>query len=245
MRGLHLSAFALILALGLPPRVSAQAVTCKDGSSSETGRGACSHHGGVATVAATVSCRDGSVSSAGRGACSHHGGVGPAVSTRSRSSTPSRPSRDETSPVPAPSNGGEIVNCRDGTTSSAGRGACSHHGGVGTASARANRTETSPSSTPTSSGEAVTCRDGTTSSAGRGACSHHGGVEAASTHTATRAPEPKATERDIPPPPPTTRANASALCKDGTYSQSAQRSGACSHHGGVQQWLKDLPAHWW
>ncbi len=30
---------------------------------------------------------------------------------------------------------------------------------------------------------------------------------------------------------------ASALCSDGTYSFSQHRSGTCSHHGGVAQWL--------
>ena len=30
---------------------------------------------------------------------------------------------------------------------------------------------------------------------------------------------------------------ATALCRDGTYSFSAHRSGTCSHHGGVESWL--------
>jgi competence protein ComEA len=33
-------------------------------------------------------------------------------------------------------------------------------------------------------------------------------------------------------------ANATAKCKDGTYSMSQHHSGTCSHHGGVAQWLK-------
>jgi hypothetical protein len=33
-------------------------------------------------------------------------------------------------------------------------------------------------------------------------------------------------------------AGATAKCKDGTYSMSKQHSGACSHHGGVSNWLK-------
>jgi hypothetical protein len=32
-------------------------------------------------------------------------------------------------------------------------------------------------------------------------------------------------------------AGASARCRDGTYSFSRSRSGTCSHHGGVSQWL--------
>jgi len=36
-------------------------------------------------------------------------------------------------------------------------------------------------------------------------------------------------------------AGASARCKDGTYSSSQHRSGTCSGHKGVAEWLKDLP----
>jgi uncharacterized protein YgiM (DUF1202 family) len=32
-------------------------------------------------------------------------------------------------------------------------------------------------------------------------------------------------------------AGASAICRDGTYSYSRNRSGTCSHHGGVRIWL--------
>lgn len=32
-------------------------------------------------------------------------------------------------------------------------------------------------------------------------------------------------------------AGATAICGDGTYSFSQHRSGTCSHHGGVYQWL--------
>lgn len=34
--------------------------------------------------------------------------------------------------------------------------------------------------------------------------------------------------------------NATAICKDGTYSYSQNRRGTCSHHGGVQNWLQKL-----
>lgn len=33
------------------------------------------------------------------------------------------------------------------------------------------------------------------------------------------------------------RLGATAICRDGTYSYSANRRGTCSHHGGVAQWL--------
>src|SRR5215813_6454225 len=73
---------------------AAPTVTCKDGSTSKGGRGACHGHGGVdktqaagegsapaaaasapAAPATTVTCKDGTSSKGGRGACRGHGGV--------------------------------------------------------------------------------------------------------------------------------------------------------------------------
>jgi hypothetical protein len=36
-----------------------------------------------------------------------------------------------------------------------------------------------------------------------------------------------------------------ALCRDGTYSDSAHRSGTCSWHGGVAAWSPGPAPHWW
>ncbi len=44
-----------------------------------------------------------------------------------------------------------------------------------------------------------------------------------------RIPSPR--KADAPPP------GASAQCRDGSYSFSANRRGTCSHHGGVARWL--------
>ena len=57
-------------------------VTCKDGTQSEAGQGACSHHGGVKTSHKMVTCTDGTKSEAGQGACSHHGGMKPETSQK-------------------------------------------------------------------------------------------------------------------------------------------------------------------
>ena len=62
---------------------------------------------------------------------------------------------------------------------------------------------------------------------------------AGSTHAESRATAPRATTRSAAPKPG--YGDASAICKDGTLSYSAHRSGTCSRHGGVRQWLKDLP----
>ena len=56
--------------------LSAQAmkVTCKDGTKSAGGQGACSGHGGIGEVL-SVTCKDGTKSAGGQGACSSHGGI--------------------------------------------------------------------------------------------------------------------------------------------------------------------------
>jgi hypothetical protein len=213
MRRLFLPAAvaACWLTFAVPAALNAQAVKCKDGTTAaSSGRGACSHHGGVSSVVLTVSCRDGSTATPGRGACSHHGGTGTPASVRTRSSSSTRvrasqPTVRRTS-GPATSSEGRVA-CRDGTTSTSGRGACSHHGGVGPAS-------------------------------GEASAGSHTRAEAPPTRTAGEIPAPA-------PPAPGAPAGASARCNDGTYSNTQHRSGACSHHGGVKEWYKDLPVRWY
>jgi uncharacterized protein DUF3761 len=134
----------------------------------------------------------------------------------------------------APAAKTSTVTCTDGTTSKAGKGACSHHGGVAASNA-APETAEKPAK-----GGTVTCKDGTTSNAGRGACSHHGGVGSADAAT----PPPAAAPSETAGTPAKkssggtkTAGAATAKCKDGTVSHSAHHQGACSHHGGVAEWL--------
>jgi hypothetical protein len=127
--------------------------------------------------------------------------------------------------------------CVDGSTSTAkGKGTCSGHGGVDTkATAAAKKAAGS-----------VTCADGSMSKAGRGACSGHGGVKPANATAAPSAAPAKSnvstTTAGIKAPPkkggnddPT---DATAQCKDGTYSHAKTHQGACSRHGGVAKFLK-------
>jgi hypothetical protein len=73
LRVLLMIAGLLLLSSGT---ISAQAVkvTCKDGTKSAGGQGACSSHGGV-SGALKVTCTDGTMSAGGQGACSSHGGI--------------------------------------------------------------------------------------------------------------------------------------------------------------------------
>lgn len=147
--------------------------------------------------------------------------------------------------------------CKDGTTSPAkGRGACGQHGGVDAAAtksakvaARAAKRAAKAADRVADKAEdkvadkrekaeapkamararaAVNCTDGTTGTAGRGACSHHGGVAGASSIP----PAAGSGAKDDNNP-----AGALAQCKDGMYSHSARRRGACGQHGGVKQWM--------
>jgi hypothetical protein len=77
-----LAAPLLMLALTLPAHADTAPTTCKDGTTSTaSGRGACSSHGGVQAdtppAGATAKCKDGtySMSKTHSGACSTHGGV--------------------------------------------------------------------------------------------------------------------------------------------------------------------------
>ena len=154
-------------------------------------------------------------------------------------------------PANAPNNA--TAQCTDGTFSTAKteRGACSKHGGVKTWWGEGAAAKAAPAAAP--AGSTAQCKDGTYTSAKskQGACSGHGGI---GTWLADRAPAPKAAPPPAPAAPsaptptaapktPTKSAanapeNATAKCKDGTFSYSKQHSGACSHHGGVAEWYK-------
>jgi len=161
---------------------AAATTTCKDGTTSTaTGRGACSGHGGVqkpaaaapaatapaaapassapASSGAPATCKDGTTTTAtGRGACSGHGGVqkpskskpaagatAPAVAaaptaaatpapatatTAAKSSTASKSAPTATAGNTDPT--GATAKCKDGTYSKSQHhsGTCSSHGGV-------------------------------------------------------------------------------------------------------------------
>jgi hypothetical protein len=177
---------------------------------------------------ATAQCTDGSYSRAKtqQGACSSHGGVKEwfgesAASTPATSSTNAAPATPSSKP----------------TTSNS------------RAATPARRSGTTVAAAPT--GATAQCEDGSYSSAQsrQGACSGHGGV--ATWLPNTTAPPAPPVESEVPPAdtevatrapvtkaPIGARADATAKCKDGTYSFAKHHSGACSHHGGVAEWYK-------
>ena len=98
-------------------QTAATSVVCKDGTTSTTtGRGACSHHGGV----------NKSGTATGSTAASGSGAAASSAAPATPSAAPAAPS----APASSASGSGSVL-CKDGTTSTTtGKGACSHHGGV-------------------------------------------------------------------------------------------------------------------
>ena len=134
-------------------------------------------------------------------------------------------------PAAAKSKAKAEVTCVDGTTAKAGRGACSHHGGVaGTSSAKSAKKEKSSKKAD----EDATARK---EKSGSGTSGKSGGIlgglfgrrsESAQGRGSTATPRSSTREKSDKP---------TARCKDGTMSSSAHRSGTCSGHGGVADWL--------
>ena len=183
---------------------------------------------------ATAKCKDDtySTSTSHRGACKGHGGVAEWLSTakatktksEKKSKTEAKAAATETAAAPAgppPANATAV--CKDGSysTSTSHRGACKGHGGVSEwlaksePKARSKKEKAKPAESE------------------------------AATPAAAAAPASAAAPARAPTvakaPPGNAPADATALCKDGTYSHSQHHRGACSDHGGVQQWLKDIP----
>lgn len=136
------------------------------------------------------------------------------------------------------------VTCKDGTTSTAtGRGACSGHGGVDKSAAKATKSE-AKSATKAAKAETKLAKADTK------AVKADTKADAKATTKSAKSAE-KATSKAVSPDvkesgkaaATTTAANtdptnATAKCKDGTYSHAATHRGACSRHGGVAEWLK-------
>ena len=138
------------------------------------------------------------------------------------------------------------VSCKDGTTSTAtGRGACSGHGGVDKSAAKATKSE-AKSTTKAAKAEAKEAKakevkadtkadvKATTKSAKSAEKATSKAVSSdvkESGKSATRTAAATTAANTDP-------TNATAKCKDGTYSHAATHRGACSRHGGVAEWLK-------
>ncbi len=150
MRNIGIALFGA-LALSLPATAKTAGkgpgteITCKDGSTSKSGRGACSHHGGVADAQAQPAPKksksakndakvdNGDTGTTGPEKSGKSGGIlgtlfgkkGGAAQGRSSTTTPRSSTRENKSGTPT-------AKCKDGSTSYSAHhsGTCSGHGGV-------------------------------------------------------------------------------------------------------------------
>ena len=141
------------------------------------------------------------------------------------------------------------VQCADGSIGTAGRGACSHHGGI------ARSTQSTPTQGAANRALPPTERS-PDNTASKSPWSIFGGKRkdpgSAQAPAAPPSEGQNAPARDLPPAPqgravPMARsprqgnapatATPTAKCRDGSVSYSAHHSGSCSSHGGVAQWL--------
>lgn len=132
------------------------------------------------------------------------------------------------------------ITCKDGTTSTAtGRGACSGHGGVDKSAAKAAKSEaksTAKSTSKATKAEAREAKADTKADSKAATKSAKSAEKATSKAVSSDVKETgKSATRTASNSDPT---NATAKCKDGTYSHAATHRGACSRHGGVAEWLK-------
>ncbi|MBA3644951.1 MAG: DUF3761 domain-containing protein [Gemmatimonadaceae bacterium] len=114
----------------------------------------------------------------------------------------------------APARAQALSVCKDGTTSTAaGSGTCSGHGGVNAGAKIISR-----------------CVDGTVSNSnGSGACSGHGGVKRVAVVKVRRKSASVGSEATFNTNPK----GAVARCKDGLYAHAKKSAAVCAKHGGV------------
>lgn len=119
--------------------------------------------------------------------------------------------------------------CKDGTYSTAKtkRGACSGHGGVATWYADAATKADAKAAGKSTKDAAKSTKD-----AAKDAGKATKNVAKATSGAAESA------ANSIKPRPSDAPQDATAKCKDGTYSHAKQHRGACSGHGGVAEWYK-------
>ena len=134
------------------------------------------------------------------------------------------------------------VTCNDGTTSKAGKGACSHHGGVADAEVADKSTKSAEKAEKSSDRAAKSSKNKTRAELDEGKKETEkksGGIldtifgrkKADTAQGRSPNTTPRSSTRDAKSGTPT------AKCKDGTMSYSAHHSGTCSGHGGVAEWL--------
>jgi hypothetical protein len=188
----------------------------------------------LAADPAPTTCKDGTTTtSTGKGTCSGHGGVQKAKTTTPAAAPAAAPTAApaKAAAPAAPAASGAATTCKDGTTTtSTGKGTCSGHGGVQKPTKAKPATAATTAAAPAAAAPVPAPAAAATAAAATPAAPAPAATTAAKSSTATKS-APTATAGNTDP------TGATAKCKDGTYSKSAHRSGTCSSHGGVAEWL--------
>jgi len=126
------------------------------------------------------------------------------------------------------------LTCKDGTTSTAtGRGACSGHGGVDKSPKSAKSTKARAKvAKADAKADAKEAKQDSKATVKETKTAEKAATKSAKSDTKEASTVANATAANTDP------TNATAKCKDGTYSHAATHRGACSRHGGVAEWLK-------
>src|SRR5690349_24001200 len=121
-----LAAFAIAAVFASTAGAQAKTVTCSDGTTSTaTGRGACSGHGGVKKAEKKVEKKAESAAKKSEKAAEKT-----AAKTEKKSEGAAKKAASSGAAKSVAKKEGAQVTCTDGTMSKPGRGACSGHGGV-------------------------------------------------------------------------------------------------------------------
>ena len=182
----------------------------------------------LAAQATATICKDATTSAAaGRGACSGHGGVDGKATAKAAKAAATAMKKEAAATKQAAKADMKVDRAKDKAAKE---------------ETKAERASDKAATTM------VSCTDGSKSAGGRGACSGHGGIAVSNpVQKQAEKAETKAAKAEAKAEKVETKAasgrgednnpvGAIAKCKDGMYSHSANRRGACSRHGGVASW---------
>ena len=173
----------------------------------------------AAQAAAATICKDGTTSSAsGQGACSGHGGV----DTKATEAAKKGATKAEKTASKAAA----------ATEKTTGKAAAATEKTEKSTEKAANATaKSAEKGTEKTAAKAAKAESSTAKAVSKAQKSETKAVEKTAGEPKTKTPSTKSADNNDP-------TDATAQCKDGTYSHAKNHQGACSNHGGVAKFLK-------
>lgn len=190
--------------------------TCKDGTTSKPGQGACSGHGGVAAPKAAAKADEKVGKANAKEAKTDIKADAKATKDKQVAHADAKDTKADANKAKIDAQAkamGSMVTCTDGSMSKKGQGACSGHGGV------------SPAKTAETDAKAAQMK------ADAKANEKQTDANVNKMKADAKAKEKQADAKAD------AAGKAIAKCTDGTMSYAKTHAGACSGHGGVNAWL--------